>query len=134
VRSGGDKPRAYQDSNAIHRIAGSLPGVALTLPSEALELIARRAAELVLERLKEVSVGGSPFLSVAEAADYLRAKSRQRVYDLLSAGRLTRYKDGRRVLVSRAELDAYLTGAGRSPVAPAWPHLPRGRSSKGLAA
>lgn len=65
-------------------------------------------ADRVAERMPAPS--SSPYLTVAEAADYLRA-SRQRVYDLLSAGRLTRHKDGSRVLVSRAELDAYLAGA-----------------------
>jgi excisionase family DNA binding protein len=72
-------------------------------------------------------------LSVEEAAEHLRAK-RQRVYDLLSARRLTRYKDGKRVLVSRAELDAYLAGTGSSRIAPALPpdrqsRLPKGPSS-----
>lgn len=51
----------------------------------------------------------SPYLSVAEAADYLRCKP-QRVYDLLSARRLTKYKDGSRPLVLRQELDDYLSG------------------------
>ena len=53
-------------------------------------------------------------LTVPEAAKRLRAKP-QRVYDLLSDGRLTRHKDGSRVLVDRRELDAYLgnsRGAG----------------------
>lgn len=50
----------------------------------------------------------SAYLTVAEAADVLRAKP-QRVYDLLSNGTLTRIKDGSRVLVARAELDTYLT-------------------------
>jgi excisionase family DNA binding protein len=49
----------------------------------------------------------SPYLTVAEAAAYLRA-SRQRVYDLLSSRRVPRHRDGARVLISRAELDAYL--------------------------
>lgn len=49
----------------------------------------------------------SPFLTVAEAAVYLRA-SRQRVYDLLSSRRLPKHRDGARVLIRRADLDAYL--------------------------
>ena len=48
-------------------------------------------------------------LTPEEAADYLRC-SRQRVYDLLSSRRLTRYRDGSRVLVRRDELDSYLRG------------------------
>jgi excisionase family DNA binding protein len=89
---------------------------------------------IVLERLGAAAhPSRSPFLTVAEAADYLRAK-RQRVDDLLSARRLTRYKDGRRTLVSRAELDSYLAAVGEGRVAPAWPPPLETRSDKGLAA
>ena len=49
----------------------------------------------------------SPYLTIPEAAEYLRC-SRQRVDDLLSQGSLRRFKDGRRTLTSRAELDAWL--------------------------
>jgi excisionase family DNA binding protein len=83
--------------------------VHLELPADALEAIAERAAALVLASLPNASPH-SPFFSVDEAAEFLRAKP-QRVYDLLSAGRLSRFKDGSRVLVSRAELEAYLGGA-----------------------
>ena len=50
----------------------------------------------------------SPYMTIPEAADYLRC-SRQRVDDLLSQGRLTRVKEGRRTLVSRAEIATYLS-------------------------
>ena len=79
--------------------------LALPIPDEWLEAIAERVAELLAERAP--AANGSPYLSVAEAAELLRADP-QRVYDLLSSGRLTRIKDGSRVLVCRAELDAYL--------------------------
>jgi excisionase family DNA binding protein len=49
----------------------------------------------------------SPYLTVQEASEYLRCKP-QRVHDLLSQGRLTRFKDGGRTLVSRAEIEAWL--------------------------
>lgn len=88
------------------------------LPDDFLEAIAARAADLVSERLE--SEPASPYLSIPEAAEYLRS-SRQRVYDLLSSGRLTRFKDGARVLVSRVELDRYLAGEGRNGVAPSLP-------------
>jgi excisionase family DNA binding protein len=42
-------------------------------------------------------------MTVQEAAEFLRCP-RQRIYDLLSQGRLSRFKDGRRTLVSRAEV------------------------------
>jgi len=51
----------------------------------------------------------SPYLSAEEAAAYLRC-SRQRVYDLLSARRLTRIKDGSRTLLARSEVEEYLNG------------------------
>jgi excisionase family DNA binding protein len=77
--------------------------------ADALEAVAERAAELVLAQLG--GLARSPYLTVVEAADYLRC-SRQRVDDLLSQGRLTRLKDGARTLVERSELDAYLRSAG----------------------
>lgn len=49
----------------------------------------------------------SPYFSIVEAAAYLRC-SRQRIDDLLSARRLSRFKDGSRTLVSRAEIERYV--------------------------
>lgn len=77
------------------------------LPDAVLEAIAERAAVLVLERLGAPRATESEFLSVEEAAEILRA-SKQRVYDLLSDGRLERFKDGARVLVRRADVVAHL--------------------------
>jgi excisionase family DNA binding protein len=79
------------------------------LSDEQVEAIAERAAELVLERLP--SPPTSEFLNVHEAAELIRAKP-QRVYDLLSAGKLTRYKDGSRTLVARSEVVARLLPSG----------------------
>jgi excisionase family DNA binding protein len=79
--------------------------LALTIPDEWLEAVAERVVELLAERAPAAS--GSPYLSVAETAEFLRA-DRQRVYDLLSSGRLSRIKDGARVLVARAELECPL--------------------------
>jgi excisionase family DNA binding protein len=83
----------------------------IDLPDEVLDAIAARAAELVLERLDAQPSTQSELLSVQEAADFLRC-SRQRVYDLLSSGRLERFKDGSRVLVRRADLVAHLLPSG----------------------
>ena len=90
----------------------------------------RGAAELVLEQLQSERADGSAakYLNVEQAAAYI-AGSKQRVYDLLSAGRLTRFKDGARVLVSRDEVDAYLAGARVGRVAHA---LPMGREAAWL--
>ena len=86
--------------------------LSVTLPDELVDEVARKAAALVLEQL---APSASPFLTVAEAAEFLRS-SRQRVYDLLSDGRLTRHKDGARVLVERAELLAYVAGGVAHPL------------------
>lgn len=82
--------------------------LAVALTAGEVERIALRAAELVTARRPEERA--PRYLTVREAADSLRC-SRQRVYDLLSQGTLTRLKDGARVLVARAEVDAYLAGA-----------------------
>jgi len=81
--------------------------IRISVPAELLEHVAQRAADLAVARLEGRGDPGSPFLTVPEAAAYARCK-RQRIDDLLSARRLTRYKDGRRTLVSRAELDRHL--------------------------
>jgi len=85
--------------------------VTVVLPEETLEAIAERAAEIVLERLAAPATVESEFLTVDEAAELLRAKP-QRVYDLLSDGRLERFKDGARVLVRRADVVAHLRPTG----------------------
>ena len=135
MKSPGDTPRGGWDSRfPFERVQGGAPHppLAVPVPVELVERIAERAAELLEARLGSLT-RPSLYLTVAEAAEYIRAKP-QRVYDLLSARRLTRYKDGRRVLVSRDELDGYLVSEGRNPVAPALPPLPHTRSRKGLAA
>ncbi len=83
--------------------------LALRVPEELVEAVAQRAAEIVLEQLSGRSHPASPWLTVPEAAEYLRA-SRQRIYDLLSSRRLTRHRDGTRVLIRLDELDRYLAG------------------------
>ena len=77
---------------------------------EALErLIKRRVEEMVEHRLAEYDADRKRghYMTIPEAAELLRC-SRQRVDDLLSQRRLTRYKDGRRTLVSRAEIERHL--------------------------
>ena len=85
--------------------------VELSLPPAVLDELVERVAAIVLERLP-AAVPVSPYLTVKEAAVYAACKP-QRIYDLLSARRLTRRKDGARVLVARAELDAYLSGVAQ---------------------
>jgi excisionase family DNA binding protein len=81
-------------------------GLMLTLPREAIDAIANRAAEIVLERLASADTPPpvSPYLTADEAAAYARC-DRQRIYDLRSSGRLTRLGHGGRALILRTELD-----------------------------
>jgi len=83
--------------------------VRLRLSEEDVERVARRVVALLHGRRDEGAGPRSPYLSVPEAAAYLRCK-RQRVDDLLSQGVLTRVKEGGRTLVAWAELEAHLRG------------------------
>jgi excisionase family DNA binding protein len=87
--------------------SGTQP-LTLTLPHSTIDLIVHHVAEIVLAQLSERAQAESPYMTIPEAATYLRCK-RQRIDDLLSARRLTRYKDGSRTLIARAELEAHLT-------------------------
>jgi excisionase family DNA binding protein len=82
--------------------------LALVVPDQWLEAIAERVLKLLAERAQPEP---KEFFTVGEAADYARC-SPQRIYDLRSSGRLSRHSDGRRALVSRAELDVLLLPAG----------------------
>lgn len=93
------------------------------LGDEAIDRIAVRAAEIAVARLAE-SAQRSPYVSIPEAAELLRCR-RQRVDDLLSQRRLTRVKEGRRTLVLRAEVEAYLRGEPTG----AWTTPPRRRAA-----
>ena len=124
-------------SNGRGSPASALPSprgvvASLELTEVVLEVIAERAADIALARLSAASPA-SPYLTVAEAAEYLRAKP-QRVHDLLSARRLTRYKEGSRTLVSRAELEAHVATTSQSRVAPPLPQPPQDRIDRGVAA
>ena len=66
--------------------------------------------ERIAQRVVALSAGSSPadpWLSIDEAAAHLRAKP-QRLYDLVSTGRLKPAKDGRRLLFRRSALDTYV--------------------------
>lgn len=78
----------------------------LPIPPELVEAIARRSAELVLERIGEAAARPE-LLTPEQAAEFLCCDV-QRIYDLCSDGRLHRYKDGARLLISRSELEEYV--------------------------
>jgi excisionase family DNA binding protein len=81
--------------------------VELIVTDKQLELIARRAADLVDDR--ERSPDG--FLDAAAAAAFL-ACPRSRVYALVSAKRIPHHRDGSRLLFDRAELRAWVRAGG----------------------
>jgi excisionase family DNA binding protein len=109
--------------------------LSITVPEALVERIVERAVDKVLAILNRSAdaSASSPYLTVNEAAAYFRCKP-QRVYDLLSAGRLTRHKDGRRVLIARAELGSYLAGSRPSRVVPVLSPTGRSGLGKGLGA
>jgi excisionase family DNA binding protein len=77
--------------------------------AEEFERLEARVSELEAKLAATECASASPYLSIPEAADLMRC-SRQRIDDLLSARRLERVKDGRRTLLRRAEVLAYLEG------------------------
>jgi len=70
-------------------------------------LIEETVARQLADRERDLTPLISPYMTIPEAAEYLRCR-RQRIDDLLSSGRLTRIKEGRRTLVLRQEVMAYL--------------------------
>ncbi len=107
--------------------------LALEIPDETLEAIAQRAAAIAVEALGELVADGrewGEYLRPADAARYMGV-SRQRVYDLVSSGRLPRFKDGSTTLVRRVDVDAYLAG---ERIAQVLPTARRGRPRSRVAA
>ena len=85
----------------------------LVMPPAFLETIARRVFEIIeAEGRLAPPAPVSEYLSPDEAAAFLRS-NRQRIYDLVSARRLRKFKDGSRLLIARADLERYV--AGRAP-------------------
>jgi excisionase family DNA binding protein len=97
--------RCITRARRIHARGVRATGVTLDIPEALVEQIARRAADLLAER--QPSNGLSPWLSAPEAAERLRCNS-DRIYDLIALGKLKPRRDGRRVLLHRDDLDAYL--------------------------
>lgn len=81
----------------------SEPAFAIQLPDSLIGVLVERAAELAHARVRQ-HVDDSPYMTTEQAAAFLCC-SRQRVHDLLGQGKLSRYKEGRRTLLLREELD-----------------------------
>jgi excisionase family DNA binding protein len=88
--------------------------VEVDLPPEVIAALVVEVKAQVLAELRAERTEASPYLTVPEAAVLMRC-SRGRVDDLLSQGRLTRYKDGRRTLVLRREVEDRLRDGGHRP-------------------
>jgi hypothetical protein len=87
--------------------------VTLNLSSEAIEAIARRAAELVAEETRPTDDGW--LRGADKIAAYIDAKP-DRVYALSSAGRIPVHRDGSALIARRSELDAWVrNGGGKRP-------------------
>lgn len=82
-----------------------------TLVDEQIEARVTEAIERALSQREQAE--RSPYMTTGEAAEFLRC-SRQRIYDLISQGRLSRFKEGGtpenpragRTLVLRSEVEA----------------------------
>jgi excisionase family DNA binding protein len=68
------------------------------------------ASEVAKQIRSQMKANSSPYVSVPEAAEYLRCKT-SRIYQLLSDRTLTRYRDGARVLILKEELAAHVQSA-----------------------
>lgn len=73
--------------------------------------LAARVTELEQRLAATRRQSESPYMTIPEAAEYLRC-NRQRVDDLLSQRSLERVKDGARTLIRRSDLLAYLDDGG----------------------
>jgi len=78
-----------------------------TLDDATLDEIAQRVAVLLSQAAADALPPAPTYVTIPEAAELLRC-SRQRIDDLLSSGRLSRVKEGRRTLIRRTELDLWL--------------------------
>jgi excisionase family DNA binding protein len=80
--------------------------ITVIVPSEAIEAVAERAAQLVLAELRRSDAGRSPWLAGAQAAaDYL-GMPRARIYKQLAT--IPHYRHGARLMFRRDDLDAWL--------------------------
>jgi excisionase family DNA binding protein len=76
----------------------------LAIPPGALAAIADAVADRLGSQLEDAP---APYLKIEEAAEYLACPV-SRIRDLKDQGRLKHYRDGRRLLFRREDLDAAL--------------------------
>jgi excisionase family DNA binding protein len=88
-----------------------LTGFALTVTPDLVDAIADRVARVLESRSGPAEPEG--WIGVHAAAAHLACKP-QRIYDLVSQGRVPFRRDGRRVLFRRSDLDGYLVAESNS--------------------
>lgn len=97
------------------KLGYAIAGFTIQVESNQLEDLVR---QLVGEAMKEMQDGieaarKRETMDTKEAADFFRT-SEQRIYDLVSARKLRpEYKDGKKLIFQRSELEAYLRGEGK---------------------
>lgn len=75
--------------------------------------------------------GRDEWMTVIEMQEYMGA-SRSKAYDLIWPGEIDSYRLGRKLLVSRASVDAYIESRGRQEMTTATaPGAARGRAREG---
>lgn len=106
-RGANSAPRRIQQANAWNgpQSASGHAALAVYVPDELLRAIAEQVAAALAPLVHQRQ--GEPYLDVGAAAQYL-ACGRQRIYDLVSAGRVEPMRDGRRLLFRPEDLDLYL--------------------------
>jgi excisionase family DNA binding protein len=77
--------------------------IALELPEELLDAVAKRAAQIVLEQTSEPD----EWLTSDQAAQYLKC-GRRRIFNLVSDGRIPVHREGVRLMFLKSELDAWI--------------------------
>jgi excisionase family DNA binding protein len=97
--------RTALGTDAAARVTARL---ALDVPADVLEAVARRAAELLAEDLRAQP---EPWIGVEEAAAHL-ACPRSRIYRLVSRRSIPFEKDGQRLLFRRSTLDEWVARGG----------------------
>jgi len=72
------------------------------------ELLEYHAAKIAEELAVRMTPPPQPYMNVDDAAEYL-ACGRRRIYDLVERGAVACYRDGKRLLFRREDLDTYVS-------------------------
>lgn len=78
----------------------------VTMQAQAHAALVEEIKRQVIQELREAGEVLSPYLTTDEAAVYLRC-SRERIWQLVSQKQFTVYKDGKKTLLARDEVEAY---------------------------